>query len=411
MDPAETLRMSLRAIGSHRIRSSLSAFGIVIGIAAVVTLATLGTSLQADIVSQVAGDSAPNMYAWAGQSNGQPGASAQPVFTSHDVTAIRSLDGVADVVPRGFVATASVTYRGNTVSQSNVVATTPAKFDGQEFAAGGPFEQGSRQVVLNPLAARMFDRTASVGDRVTVRLSDGRRVEATVAGVLNSSQGTDQFEGQSSVPRVYVPTDPFYGQTVESPSQGVDQRVYPLLTVVAEDHEDVPAAKRQVRRYLRRNSDAATLRPDAYSFHVRTDEDLVEQVREILNTLTTFVTSIAVVSLVVASLGIANVMLVSVTERTREIGIMKAVGAQNSDVLQLFLLEAVLLGVFGSLFGVALGALGGYLATEYVGLPLVFAVEWVPIAVVVGIGVGVVTGLYPAWSAARVDPIDALRYE
>ncbi|WP_342764547.1 FtsX-like permease family protein [Haladaptatus sp. R4] len=101
----------------------------------------------------------------------------------------------------------------------------------------------------------------------------------------------------------------------------------------------------------------------------------------------------------------------SVTERTREIGIMKAVGAGNRDVLQLFLMQAVLLGVVGSIFGVALGAVGGYIATQYVGLPLVFAYEVVPLAIGVGILVGMVTGLYPAWNAARVDPIDALRYE
>jgi len=411
MGPAETLRMSLRSIRGHKVRSSLSAFGVVIGIAAVITLATLGTSLQADIVGQVAGDRAPNMYVWAGPSNGQPGVAAQPVFTQNDVERLRALDGVAAVVPRGVVAATAVTHEGNTVSQQSVVATHPAQFDGAAFAAGGSFQQGSREVVLNPLAARMFDDTANVGETVTVRLADGREVSATVAGVLNSSQGLDQFEGQASQPRVYVPTDPFYGRTVESPTQGSEQRVYPLLTVVATDHESIPATQSAVERYLTGPSDADRLRPNSYGMNVRTDEDLVQQVREILNTLTAFVTGIAVVSLVVASLGIANVMLVSVTERTREIGIMKAVGAQNRDVLELFLVQAVLLGFVGALFGIALGALGGLLATDYVGLPLVFAFEWVPIAIAVGIGVGVVTGLYPAWSAARVDPIDALRYE
>ena len=411
MDLAETFRMSFRSIKGHKVRSSLSAFGVVIGIAAVVTLATLGTSLQADIVGQVAGDRAPNMYVWAGASNGQPGVAAQPVFTQHDVERIRALDDVAAVLPRGLVAATAISHDGNTVSQQGVIATHPAQFDGADFAVGEPFEQGSRQVVLNPLAARMFDDTATAGDEVTVRLADGREVDATVAGVLNSSSGLGQFDGQSSQPRVYVPTDPFYDRTVRSPTQGTEQRVYPLLTVVAPDHEALPATQSAVESYLTGESDAQQLRPDTYDLNVRTDEDLVQQVREILNTLTAFVTGIAVVSLIVASLGIANVMLVSVTERTREIGIMKAVGAQNVDVLQLFLVQAVLLGVIGSLFGVALGALGGFLATDYVGLPLVFAVEWVPIAIAVGVGVGIVTGLYPAWSAARVDPIDALRYE
>ncbi|WP_458207773.1 ABC transporter permease [Haladaptatus sp. NG-SE-30] len=411
MEFGETLRMSLRAIRGHRVRSSLSAFGVVIGVAAVITLVTLGTSLRAEILSQVAGDQTPNMYVWVGPSGGQPGAGAQSVFTQHDIARLRRIDGVASVVPQGIVPVVALAHQGETVSQNNVVATTPAQFDDQQFAVGGAFEQGKREVVLNPLAARLFNDTATVGDRVSIRMVDGTTVDARVAGVLNSSDGTDQFEGGSARPRIYVPTRPFYSSTVESPTQGTEQHVYPLLTVVAENHGTIPETKAAVQSYLDSNSDATRLAPDEYAVRVQTDRDLVNRVKDLLTTLTTFVTSIAVVSLVVAALGIANIMLVSVTERTKEIGIMKAVGAQKRDVLQLFLTQAILLGIIGSIFGVILGAMGGYLATDYVGLPLVFAVEVVPVAIAVGLVVGVVTGLYPAWSAARVDPIDALRYE
>ena len=104
-------------------------------------------------------------------------------------------------------------------------------------------------------------------------------------------------------------------------------------------------------------------------------------------------------------------MLVSVTERTREIGIMKAVGARNREVMQLFLVESVLLGAFGALVGLPLGVAGGWVATRYAEIPLTLAPGWFAVAVGVGVFVGVVAGLYPAWRAARVDPIDALRYE
>jgi putative ABC transport system permease protein len=102
---------------------------------------------------------------------------------------------------------------------------------------------------------------------------------------------------------------------------------------------------------------------------------------------------------------------VSVTERTREIGIMKAVGAQDRDVLQLFLTEAVVLGGVGSVLGVAVGLVGGFVATAALDLPLLYSPGWAAVAVVVGVVVGVLAGLYPAWNAARVDPIEALRYE
>ena len=267
-------------------------------------------------------------------------------------------------------------------------------------------------MVVNQQATSLFDRHVGVGQNVTVRLASGDSVNATVVGVLNASEGGGAFEGLgSSEPLVFVPTDPFYGTTVESPATGESQRVYPTVTVVAEDFAAVPETKTAVRSYLEDESDAARLVPDDYVFSVETDQDLVDQLEELLNTLTSFITGIAVISLVVGSIGIANIMLVSVTERTKEIGIMKAVGAQNRDVLQLFLLEAVLLGVSGAIVGIPVGVAGAYLAAEYIGLDLVLPYDWFAIAVVVGVLVGVVAGIYPAWSAAKTDPIDALRYE
>jgi putative ABC transport system permease protein len=123
------------------------------------------------------------------------------------------------------------------------------------------------------------------------------------------------------------------------------------------------------------------------------------------------VTGIAVISLVVAAIGIANITLVSVTERTKEIGIMKAVGATNRDTMQLFLTESVLLGTTGAVLGVPVGLAVAWGATRFAEVGFRLAVDWIGFAVVVGIGVGIVAGLYPAWRASRVDPIDALRYE
>jgi putative ABC transport system permease protein len=412
MDAAESLRLSWRAIRSHKLRSALTVLGVVIGVGAVITFVTLGASLQADILSQVGGERSPNVYVWAGPEgeNGGPGAGAQPVFTERDLDELRALSGVSAVVPRGIVPTAAITSGGDTVAQRQVIATSPASFDSASFVAGRPFRTGEREVVLNERAARLFETQPTVGDEVTLRLASGESADAEVVGLLNASAG-GPFAGLDGQPLVFVPTDPFYGTTVESPTSGETQRVYPTVTVVAEDFGAVADAQSGVQAYLDNRSDAAALVPDDYAFSVRTDQDLVDQIEELLSTLTDFVTGIAVISLVVGSIGIANMMLVSVTERTQEIGIMKAVGAQKRDVLQLFLLEAVLLGVFGAVAGVPVGILGAYAAAEYVGLSLVFPLEWFGIAVAVGLLVGVVAGLYPAWNAARTDPIDALRYE
>jgi putative ABC transport system permease protein len=411
MDPRESLQLSVRAIREHALRSALTVVGVTIGVAAVITLVTLGASLQTAVVGEVAGDAPPEMEATVGPDgeDGPTGAATVPVFTERDVAEIESRPGVARVVPRGTVQTATLAQGDQTVGWEAATATTPAYFEDRTFESGGPFERGTEEVVVNSQAAALFDPELSVGDTLSIRVGENRTRDATVVGVVNDS-GSGPF-GDADLPQVYVPTDPFYETTTTSPATGERQRAYPRLTVVADDYERVPAVQSGVRTYLQNGSDARELKPEAYEFTVQTNEELVERIREVIGTFTGFVTGIALISLLVGAIGIANIMLVSVSERTREIGIMKAVGARRRDVLQLFLVEAVILGVVGAILGTGLGLAGGYLATERLDLELTFAPEWFAAAIVVGVGVGVLAGLYPAWNAARVDPIEALRRE
>ncbi len=414
MDIREVFSMSWRSIRGHKLRSSLTTLGVIIGVAAVIALATLGASVQASILGDVGGEEAQQIYVWVGpdtegQGGGAPGAGTQPVFTERDIARIEGIDGVESVIPRGSVPTSGLRYGNDTVARSDVVAITPAYFEGSEFESGRAFEMGANEVVLNTAAATQFDQNVTVGDSIAILRSNGSAVNATVVGILNGSTSQSPFEGFASQPRVYTPTDPFYETSVQV--DGENRRVYPLLTVVATGPDAVEPARDEMLSYLRDDSDASSLMPSEYDFSARTNEELLQQVQDILNTLTGFVTGIAVISLLVGSIGIANIMLVSVTERTKEIGIMKAVGAQRRDVIQLFLVEAVMLGLLGALLGTPLGVGTAYLVAGYIDVSLVFPLEWFAIAIAVGILVGVVAGLYPAWSAARTDPIDALRYE
>jgi putative ABC transport system permease protein len=177
------------------------------------------------------------------------------------------------------------------------------------------------------------------------------------------------------------------------------------------DPRQIPETKAAIEAYLSTESDARQLSAADTELVARSGSDFVDSISDVIEQITRFVTGIGVISLVVGAIGIANVMLVSVTERTREIGIMKAVGARNRDVMGVFLIEAGLLGTLGSLLGVPLGLLVGFGATRYADVGFALAPSWMVLAVVVGIVVGVVAGLYPAWRAARVDPIDALRHE
>jgi putative ABC transport system permease protein len=412
MDASETLRLSVRSLRAHKLRATLTVLGVVIGIAAVVTFATFGASLKADVVSEIEGSSANEIYLVpAAQEEGGFPDAGQPVFTEYDLEQLRAVAGVERVVPRGIVQVTALTAGEETVARNRVTVTEASAFEAATFADGRAFRDGRQEAVLNRPAAALFAENLSAGDRLTVTLQSGERENVTVAGVVDGTGGQLPFSAFSDRPRVFLPADPFSRTVVESPTVGVNQRVYPQVTVVA-DPSQTTAVKDRVEGYVTsERSDAARLRPAGYEIRAQTNADLVDRIERVVERLTRFVTGIAVIALVVGAVGIANIMLVSVTERTREIGIMKAVGARNRDVMGLFLVEAVLLGALGALVGVPLGVAGGWIATRYAEVGLVLAPGWFAVAVVVGVGVGAVAGLYPAWRAARVDPIEALRYE
>jgi putative ABC transport system permease protein len=417
MDVLESLRMAWQSIGSHRLRSALTLLGVVIGVGAVITFVVLGASLEEAVVGELTTGQSPAMTVFT-QPEGTDGfggfEGGQLVFTERDVEEIRTLQGVETVVPEGTVSLSGITYANQTVGLPALTATTPEYFEavgGENFSAGGPFEPGEPQIVLNHQAATIFGADVSVGDVILIGRDGGTQIEATVVGILDPPSDTAFGASSSAVPQVYGPIDPFVQTRITSPTTGESQRVYSRLTVVAVDYDRVDDVSDRVAVYLETDSDARLLLPGAYETVVRTNEQFVRQIQTILNRFTGFVTAIALISLVVGAVGIANIMLVSVTERTREIGIMKAVGFQNRDVLQLFLVEAIALGLFGAILGLLVGAFAGYGVTQWLELPFVLPLFWGAVAIVVGVLVGVVAGLYPAWSAASIDPIDALRYE
>jgi len=411
MDAGESVRIALRSIRAHKLRSTLTVLGIVIGIASVVAVATFGASVEADIVGDIEGSSANNIYVFA-TSDDDDGFDqvVQPVFTERDVSELRRLDGVRTVIPRGVVEARSVAHGNDTVARQRLTATTPETFAADSTVAGRGFRSGTREAVLNERATAQFDENVTVGDELTLSLSGNRTLTVTVVGVVDGTEGQLPVSEFASQSRVYVPVDPFYRTVVESPSVGVRQRAYPQVTVVT-DPTATPETKATVSTYLRERSDARQLHPEGTELVARTSGDFVERIGDVVERITRFVTGIAVIALVVGAIGIANIMLVSVTERTREIGVMKAVGARNRDVMGLFLVESALLGAVGAVLGLPLGVAVGYGATRYAEVTFALAPWWMAVAVVVGVLVGVVAGLYPAWRAARVDPIDALRYE
>lgn len=407
MRVSQTVRLACRSVGGHLGRSALTVLGVLLSVATIVALVTLGAGLQVGLTGDIT-DDASTINVWAGPAGGaeNPGGGARAVFSDHDVERIEGIEGVQRVGTRSYPRIGSLTINNSTVTGQRVVAVDPAYFSSDEFRRGRAFHGDAHEVVLNPAAATRFETNASVGETVVMTRPNGTTT-ATVVGILSDSQAQDPFDGLGAKPRVYVPTDPFYGAA----ASGDRGRLYPVLFVVAEHADTTEAVSDRVRTYLRTESEAAARLPDGYVFSLRTNDEFLTVLLDVLRTVAAFVLGVAVISLVIGGIGIANTMLVNVIERTHEIGIMKAVGAHRRDVLSVFFVESLLLSTVGSLLGIVVGVATGYVGSIAIDVPFVVPWTWVGVALAVGIAIGGLAGLYPAWRAARTEPIEALRTE
>lgn len=409
MSPLSTLRLALRALLRNKMRSFLTALGIVIGVSAVIAMVAIGEGAKARVEAQFSAMGSNLLIITSGstRSGGAFGGfGSLPTLTWEDLTAIQT------EVSTIRAAAASLSVMTTISSEelnwtTNIIGTSPEFFVARSWdvASGdnisaSDVETGNKVVVLGQsVVDQLFGRNADpIGQMVRIG-----NVPFSVIGVMAQ-------KGQSAMGRDYDDTAFVPQSTFQSKIRGgLPKFINGNIFVSAYSPEDAVRAERQISELLRERHHIGPDQEDDFS--LRSLSEMASAQQEGTKTLTTLLASIAAVSLLVGGIGIMNIMLVSVTERTREIGLRMAVGAKPRNILEQFLVESLVLSLAGGLFGVSLGLLAArYLASKF-DWPLLIQPDIILIAVGFSGAVGVVFGLYPARKASLLDPIDALRFE
>ena len=398
----EAVRLALISIRRNAMRSFLTVLGIVIGVGAVIAMVTIGNGTTARVKADLAKLGSNLLSANPGQFGPGRASSDARAFTQRDIDAIRrDLQGLRAVAP---IAQKSLTVVAGTESRTVIVTGTDSAYlvtQDWPIAAGRPFyeseERGGRAVCI--IGQTVRDKLFASVDPLGKSLRIGN-VACEVIGVLDakgqSSFGTDQDD------TVLLPLRAFHRRLAGNTE-------IRRVMISAADGVDTAKVQAELEWLLRERRSIAHGKED--DFTVRDMTQIAQTQAGTTAMLTGLLASVAAVSLLVGGIGIMNIMLVSVTERTREIGIRLAIGALESQVLAQFLVEAVVLSLFGGLAGIVLGLSLAWGATRTLGVPFAIDTLIVGVAFAFSAAVGVVFGYFPARRAARLDPIEALRHE
>ena len=393
--------LALREIRSNLMRSMLTTLGIIIGVGAVIMMVTLGNGATQSITATIASTGRNLLILSPGQR--RPGTlTVAAMFQIADATAMkRDVGGLAAVAPVTTSTAAAVL--GNHSRSTNIYGTTNDFFtarewkidQGRQFNASEDNSGKSVCIIGLTVSKELFGAQDPVGQRM--RLG---KISCEVIGVLES-KGKSTF-GQDQDDLAVMPI-----RAVQRRLTGNNDVT--MVWISVQSAEMIDHAKAEIVKLMRERRRIGNSDDD--DFQISDMKEIGNTLSTITGTLTAFLAAVAAVSLLVGGIGIMNIMLVSVTERTREIGIRLAIGARAHDVLLQFLIEAVVISALGGVVGIAIGLAGAYGVSAWLKLPFIFQPGIVVISVLFSAGVGVAFGYFPARRAAHLDPIEALRHE
>nr|WP_304364362.1 ABC transporter permease [Methanosarcina sp. KYL-1] len=399
----EAVKISLGSIWSSKLRSGLTTLGIIIGIAAVVANVSLGESFNVYFAEEINAQGSNFIIIYSQEPN---------LFYTDELELIDKTPGVSGVSPIK-EQLGEVTYFSQT-KNINVVGVT----GDYEDTANIIMEEGSfisdqdtfSAAIGSEVANEKFNRNISTRSTINVsfRLEGGRIVtrKFKVKGIIESPGVSFVGGGIDRDVSIFIP--------VSTINQMLEEDDFSAFFAMSDSLDDLEEVSDEVDKRLARNFGVSSRDledEDAKPYRIFNQADVLEQTNQLADTLRNFLVAVALISLLVGSIGIMNIMLVTVTERTREIGIMKALGYSGADILLLFLIESVILSLFGGLLGVGVGIGGAYAVTNFLNLPFLFSPYIFEAGFLVAIIVGVAAGVYPANKAAKMAPVDALRYE
>ena len=403
-----TFRISLRALRVNKMRSALTMLGIIIGVGAVIAMLAVGTGASRKISEQIASIGSNLLIILPGSTTSggvRMGAGTQPTLTLGDAEAIlKESSAVAEAAPV-LNGVAQVVY-GHQNWSTGVVGTTPGMLEVRDWplASGRPFTQqdvkSATKVCLmgQTVVDNLFGSMDPAGQVVRIK-----KIPFTVIGVLSRKGQSPQ--GQDQDDTIYVPVTTAQKKLFGTQFPGMVR----TIMVKAKSTDDLGRAEKQINELLRQRHHIGPKQDN--DFTVRNLTQIMQTAEQSTKVMTLLLGAIASVSLLVGGIGIMNIMLVSVTERTREIGIRMAVGAKTWDIRLQFIIEALTLSLIGGVAGIVIGVSGSRILSSIAGWPTIVS----PLSIFLAFGfsglVGIFFGFYPAYKASNLNPIDALRFE